>query len=305
MAGIAIVFPGQGTQESGMGVSLGKASKAARSVFERVDVLRPGTSEQCFHGTPEELMLTVNTQPCMWAVEMAAAAALAEAGVEASAVAGFSLGEIAALTFSKAVSFESGFELVCRRAALMNLAASGVNAAMAAVLKLDAETVDRLCRDFEHVWPVNYNCPGQVTVSGLREELDRFIPAVKASGGIAKLLKVSGAFHSPLMAEAAEKFGKELRRHTLAVPLVPLYSNYTGHLYQDNAKELLTRQICSPVRWQTIIENMAAGGIDTFIEAGPGKTLSGLIKRTLPNVRILSVSDEETLRETLEALLEC
>lgn len=305
MAGIAIVFPGQGTQEPGMGLSLYKTSAAARSVFERADALRPGTSAQCFNGTPEELALTANTQPCMWAVELAAAAALTEAGITVDAAAGFSLGEVAALTFTNAVSFDSGFELVCCRAALMDAAAKRADAAMAAVMKLDATTVNQLCAGFEHVWPVNYNCPGQITVSGLRGELEKFIQAVKAAGGIAKLLRVSGAFHSPLMAEAAEKFGLELERHDFAPPRIPLYSNYTGSLYGNNAKELLTRQICSPVYWQTLIENMSASGIDTFIEVGPGKTLGGFIKRTLPDVPILSVSDEETLAEALGALKKC
>lgn len=305
MAGIAIVFPGQGTQEPGMGLSLCKSGAAARSVFERVDSIRPGTSAQCFYGTPEELALTVNTQPCMWAVEMAAAAALTEAGVTASAAAGFSLGEIAALTYTNAVSFESGFELVCRRAVLMDAASKDTDAAMAAVMKLDAAAVDKLCAGFEHVWPVNYNCPGQITVSGLRNEIEKLIPAVKTAGGIAKLLRVSGAFHSPLMSGASEAFSEELEPYDFSVPRIPLYSNCTGKPYGNNARELLVRQVCSPVHWQTLIENMAAVGVDTFIEAGPGKTLSGFIKRTLPNVRILSVSDEETLAATLEVLKKC
>ncbi len=308
MAGIAIVFPGQGAQEPGMGQSLVEYSAAAREVFAQADAIRPGTTEQCFHGTMEELMITINTQPCLWVVEMAAMAALAEAGVKVDATAGFSLGELASLTLAKSADFSTGFQLVCRRAALMDAASKAEDAAMAAVMKLDAKTVDQLCQGFAHVWPVNYNCPGQITVSGRRDELEQFLPEVKAAGGIGKMLKVSGAFHSPLMQSAADQFAKDLQQYTFAPPQIPLYANYSGLPYPDNAegaRELLTKQICNPVHWQTIIENMAAAGIDTFIEAGPGKTLSGFIKRTLTDVRILSVSDADTLKATLEELKAC
>lgn len=305
MARIALVFPGQGAQAPGMGLALYEKSAAAREVFDRAEALRPGTKRQCFEGTAEELTRTVNTQPCLWAVETACAAALTEAGVRAEAAAGFSLGEITALGYSGAAGFDTAFRLVCRRAELMDEAAGEADAAMAAVLKLTDERVESLCLGFEHVWPVNYNCPGQVTVSGLSDELDGFISEVKLSGGIAKRLKVSGAFHSPLMEDAARRFAPELEGAELRSPEKRLYSNLTAEPYSGDAGEmrsLLSRQICSPVRWQRIVENMASSGIDTFIEAGHGKTLSGLIKRTLPEARILSVSDPDSLAETLEVL---
>lgn len=305
MARIGIVFPGQGAQSPGMGQALYEKSAAARRLLDLFEKLRPGTLRQCFSGSVEELARTLNTQPCLFAVEAACAAALSAAGIRAESAAGFSLGEITALACSGAVDFEAGFRLVCRRAELMDAAAGESDAAMAAVLKLSREQVERLCRGFEHVWPVNYNCPGQITVSGLSAELDDFSREVRLSGGLAKRLKVSGAFHSPLMESAAQEFLPALEMTAMSAPELELYSNLTAEPYSGNPAEmrtLLSRQICSPVRWQETVEHMAARGIDTFIEAGPGGTLSGLIRRILPQARILSVYDSESLFEALEVL---
>ena len=307
MARIGIVFAGQGTQAPGMGKSLCEASKAAAEVFARVDELRPGTKELCFEGPAEEQNRTKNTQPCLWTVEMAAVEALKEAGLktEDTVAAGFSLGEIAALTYAGAADFETGFELVCRRAELMEAAAVKEDATMAAVLKLDAPAVEKLCEDFPHIWPVNYNCPGQIAVAGLKTELASFADAVKEAGGRARILNVAGAFHSPMMQEASEGFLRVVQEASLRSPGIPLYSNFTGVPYEGDMTELLCKQICSPVRWQAIVEHMAAQGVDTFVEVGPGKTLSGLIGRTVPEARTLQVSDKDTLAETLEALGLC
>lgn len=307
MARIGIVFAGQGTQAPGMGKSLCEASKAAAEVFERVEGLRPGTKELCFEGPAEELNRTKNTQPCLWAVEMAAVEALKEAGLKAedTVAAGFSLGEIAALTYAGAADFESGFELVCRRAELMEAAAVKEDATMAAVLKLDAPTVEKICENYEHIWPVNYNCPGQIAVAGLKTELASFADEVKEAGGRARILNVAGAFHSPMMKEASDGFFPVVEAAGLKTPGIPLYSNFTGVPYEGDMTELLCKQICSPVRWQAIVEHMAAQGVDTFVEVGPGKTLSGLIGRTIPEARTLQVSDKDTLAETLEALGLC
>ena len=303
MARIAFVFAGQGAQAPGMGRSLAEASPAAAEVFRRVDALRPGTSAQCFEGTQEELMDTVNTQPCLWAVELAAAAALTEAGVQAEAAAGFSLGELAALRYANAVDFETGFTLVCRRAELMAAAANGLPSFMAAVLKLDAAAVERVCEAFDKVWPVNYNCPGQVAVAGEAAAQEAYAQAVREAGGRARMLKVSGAFHSPLMAAAAEGFGPALAGAALHAPRCTLYSNCTGLPYaKGEMKALLQRQICSPVRWQSEVEHMVRSGIDTFVELGPGKTLCGLIARIAPEARTLHVEDAASLAETKEAL---
>lgn len=306
MGKIAFVFSGQGAQYSGMGKSLAETSPAAAEVFAAADSIRPGTSEQCFSADTSQLTVTSNTQPCMFAVELAAAAALTSAGVRADMAAGFSLGEISALSFSGAATLQDGFRLVMARGALMQRDAEAVSAGMAAVLKLDAETVERLCSAYKRVYPVNYNCPGQIAVAGAAEELTPFCADVKAAGGRAVPLKVAGAFHSPFMARAAADFGLEVQKYTLREPDIPLYSNCTALPHTAaNFAEMLSRQICSPVRWQSIVENMVAEGVDTFIECGPGKTLCGLIKKTAPGVRTFNVEDAASLQNTIEGVRGC
>lgn len=302
MGKVAFVFAGQGAQYPGMGKELCGASAAASEIFKRAEAVRPGTSAQCFDGSPAELAETRNTQPCMYTVELAAAAALAEHGVKADALAGFSLGELGALCASGAVGFEDGLRLVMRRGELMQAAAERVESAMAAVVGLDAAKVEELCAAHSQVYPVNYNCPGQIAVSGLKEEMDALKAEVKAAGGRALPLRVRGGFHSPFMAEAAEGFGADLAAVDFQAPALPLYSDCTGLPYEGDFAALLQKQIVNPVRWQAIVEHMAAQGVDTFVELGPGTTLSGLIKKTLPDARTLHVEDAGSLAETLEAL---
>ena len=301
MGKIAFVFSGQGAQAPGMGKELYETNAAAKAVFDLCDRIRPGTAQQCFGGTKEELMLTSNTQPDMFAMEVAAASALKDAGIIPDVLAGFSLGEIAALAFSGAVSLEDGFRLVCRRGELMQHAAEKVDSAMVAVVKLPPETVEQLAARFPHVYPVNYNSPAQTVCAGLASEMDGFKAAVKEVGGRALPLKVSGGFHSPFMAEAARGLSEVLSGMTISAPEYPLYSNVTARPYEAGTyPELLSRQVESPVRWQSIVEHMVASGVDTFIEVGPGQTLVGLIGKIDPTVRTLHVEDAESLRQTIE-----
>lgn len=302
MGKIAILFAGQGAQQPGMGQALAQCSAAARAVFDTADAVRPGTSAQCFAGTPEELCRTVNTQPCLFAVDLAAACALEEAGVEADMAAGFSLGEVAALTFGGAFSTEEGFRLVCRRGELMEEAAQRHPGAMAAVLKLQNAQVEEICRGFDHMYPVNYNCSGQLVVAGAAGEMDAFRQAVAQAGGRATPLAVGGGFHSPFMDEAAAGLAQVLGAMEMAAPRLPVYANRTAAPYGEGAKDQLASQVNHPVRWEETILAMAQAGADTFIEVGPGKTLTGLMKRIVPTARALRVEDEATLRETLAAL---
>lgn len=306
MGAVAFVFSGQGAQYPGMGRELFEASPEAAEVFRRLDALRPGTSAQCFDGTAAELARTDNTQPCMFAVELAAAAALTARGVKCDMAAGFSLGEIAALTFAGAAELEQGFELVRLRGELMHAGAAEHDSGMAAVLKLSAEETEGLCAKYEHVWPVNYNCPGQISVAGLKEELAALCADVKAAGGRAVPLKVAGAFHSPLMSDAARAFGEAARAAGLKAPGITLYSDCTAEPYAPPFDELLSKQICSPVRWETIVRRMADAGADTFVELGPGRTLCGFISRTLgPSARVFHVEDAASLEETVKGVSGC
>lgn len=297
MGQIAFVCAGQGDQHPGMGRDLARQSAAAAAVFDRCDRLRPGTRAQCWEGTAEELRRTSNTQPCLFAVELAAAAFLAERGIVPDGLAGFSLGEVTAATLSGLFDEATGFRLVCRRGELMEAAAETADTAMAAVVKLTAEQVTDLCSGFSQVYPVNFNCPGQVSVSGLRDQMADFSAVVRAAGGRAIPLKVQGAFHSPFMAPAAEQFAALLAETPRRARTLPLYSNLTARPYTDDVVDLLSRQICSPVRWEQLIRAMIADGFDTFYELGPGRTLTGLIRKIDPAVTARSVMDiiqEET-----------
>lgn len=302
MGAVAFLFAGQGAQYPGMGEALYKSSKAARAVFEVADSFRPGTSLQCFTGTKEELCRTENTQPCVFSVDLAAACALDEAGIIPQAVCGFSLGEVAALTYAGAFSHADGFRLVCRRAELMQRAAEQTSGGMAAVLKLHNEQVEALCISHPGVYPVNYNCPGQLVVAGKQSALTAFCAAAQAAGGRTMPLAVNGAFHSPYMAEAAEEFFQLLSDFSFQTPSCPVYANATAAPYAPPYANLLAQQIASPVRFEQSIRAMAKAGIDTFVEVGPGKTLAGLVKKILPEAKAHNVQDEESLTETIQAL---
>lgn len=294
MGKVAFVFSGQGDQYPGMGSEL-LSSLAAKKMFGLCDEIRPGTLKQCLEGTQEELKETVNTQPCLYALELSLASALEETGIHADAAAGFSLGEIAAAAWAGLYTPETGFRLVVNRGQLMQKAAQQDDTAMAAVLKLSKDQVEDLCSRRTGLYPVNFNCPGQIAVSGLREELTPFLADVKAAGGRAVPLKVRGAFHSPFMAEAARKFGETLKTASFQKPAMPLYSDLTGEVYGENPMELLSKQICSPVQWESLIRNMIADGTDTFIEIGPGRTLTNLIHKIDPEVT--AVTGREMLEE--------
>lgn len=287
MGRVAFVFSGQGDQYPGMGRSLYEAYPAARRIFDLCDRIRPGTANQCFSGTAEELKETANTQPCLFAMELAAAEVLREKGIVPDAVAGFSLGEVTAAAFAGLFDYATGFTLVCRRGQLMQAAAEQQDTAMAAVVKLPAETVEALCAKHPGLYPVNYNCPGQISVSGLSSEMAVFSAEVKAAGGRALPLKVKGAFHSPFMAEAAEAFAEDLAKTEMKTPAISLYSDVTAEAYSVNPAQLLAKQIASPVRWESLIRNLIASGVDTFIEIGPGKTLANMIAKIDPAVKAM------------------
>ena len=295
MGKIAFVFSGQGAQYTGMGKELYDCSPAAKAVFDMADSVREGTSAQCFEGAQEVLNRTVNTQPCVFAADLAAAAAVKEKGIIPDYVAGFSLGEIAALGFSGILSYEEAFKLVCRRGELMDISAHEREGTMVAVLKLAPQKVEEIAARFEDTYPVNYNSPAQTVVATSVQNADKLADAVKEEKGRAVKLAVSGAFHSPFMNSASIGLAQYLDGITLGTPDIPVYSNVTAQPYDGDYKELITKQVINPVQWQKTIENLVAEGVDTFIEVGVGKTLSGLIKKINADVRVFNVENKETL----------
>ena len=295
MGKIAFVFSGQGDQFPGMGKQLCEQYGTAAEVFKLCDSLREGTSRQCFEGSEDELKETKNTQPCLFAVEMAAFKVLQEKGIKPDMVAGFSLGEVVALTAAEKLSLEDGFKLVCKRGELMQSAAEKFDTSMAAVVKLPNEKVEELCAAYSQVYPVNYNCPGQVSVAGLTEQMPQFSADVKAAGGRAIPLKVKGAFHSPFMNGAAESFAKVLEGVAFDKGETQVYSDVTAQPYEGDERELLSKQICSPVKFEKIVRNMIEQGADTFVEIGPGKTLINMIKKISADVKTYCTAEMETI----------
>ena len=302
MSKIAFVFSGQGAQAPGMGKELYDCSPAAKAVFDLADSIRPGTSQQCFEGTQEELNVTINTQPCLFACDLAAAKAAQERGIQPDCAAGFSLGEAAAVAFSGMLTEAEAFSMVCKRAELMNEAAQKNPGAMAAVMKLSPQQVETLCGPIENAWPVNYNSPKQTVVAASADTIDQVVEAASAQRGRAVKLAVSGAFHSPLMHSAADGLREHLASVSLREERLPVYANLTAEPYGEDKKETMAAQCENPVRWQKTIENMIANGVDTFIEVGVGKTLAGLIKKINPEVTVYQIENKEGLDAAAEAL---
>lgn len=301
---VALVFPGQGSQFVGMGKALYEASTSARRVFDQADeILGFPLSRLCFHGPADELEDTINAQPAILTMSIAALEALrerlAEAGhrVEPTVVAGHSLGEFTALVAAGVMDFPSGLQLVRERGRLMKEAGEVSPGGMAAVIGLDAATLSTVCEDVADgsvITVANDNCPGQTVISGEVAALLRAMEMAKALGAkrVARL-GISIASHSPLMARASAGLGDIMSRLPLRAPQIPVVANVTGMamLSVDDVRQELAHHVERPVNWTRSVVEMVNGGATTFIEVGPGQVLSGLIRRINRDVTTLSLTD--------------
>ncbi|MDE6247842.1 MAG: ACP S-malonyltransferase [Muribaculaceae bacterium] len=279
----AYVFPGQGAQFVGMGKDLYDNNEEARAMFEKAnEVLGFRITDKMFNGTEEDLKQTSVTQPAIFLHSVILAKSLGDE-FKPDMVAGHSLGEFSALVAAGALSFEEGLKLVAKRAHAMQKACDIKPSTMAAVLALPDEKVEELCAEVDDVVaPANYNCPGQVVISGTIEGIDAACEKMLAAGAKRALkLKVGGAFHSPLMAPAQEELAEAIEAADFHQPVCPIYQNVDGKPHTDPAeiKANLIKQLTAPVRWTQDVEAMVADGADEFIELGPGAVLQGLVKK--------------------------
>jgi [acyl-carrier-protein] S-malonyltransferase len=302
---IAFCFPGQGSLEAGMGRDIAQAHPEAMEVFERASAASGlDLVYLCFDAPEAELLDTEVQQPALVATSLAVLAAIRERGIKPDFVVGHSVGEFAALAASSMVKLEDAIALVRERGIAMAEAARSHPGSMAAILGLDDEAVERICKRIRNVWPANYNCPGQIVVSGEHPAVAKACDLAGEMGARrAVKLRVSGAFHSPLVARAADRLRPTLERVKFAEPASPLMSTVTARI--ETARRmgpLLIEQLTAPVRFTQASQALVREGVHTFVEVGPGTVLSGLIKRIDRNVRTISVDGPAGLLKLEETL---
>lgn len=305
MSRIAFVFPGQGAQKCGMGKDFYENTEIGRSVFDRAsELLGFSMPELCFEEN-DRLDITEYTQAAMVTASIAMMEVLKARGVKPDVAAGLSLGEYCALVAAGVMSADDAISTVRQRGILMQEAVPVGEGAMAAILALDASAIEEVTGPMEGVWIANYNCPGQIVISGRKAAVEEACEKLKAAGAKrALLLNVSGPFHSGMLTEAGRKLGQVLENVAVSEPQIPYVANVNASYVRSagEVKGLLERQVSSSVRWQQSVEAMIADGVDTFIEIGPGKTLAGFMKKINRGVTTLNIETLEDVDKVVNAL---
>jgi [acyl-carrier-protein] S-malonyltransferase len=305
MTKIAFMFPGQGSFEAGMGREVAEAVPEAMAVFDAgSEASGLDLKELCFHGPVENLVDTEMQQPALVATSLSLDAALRARGVEPDYVVGHSVGEFAALGSAASLTVRDAIALVRERGQAMAAAAKEHPGSMAAILGLADEAVEGLCRKISNVWPANYNCPGQLVISGETASVEEACVEAEREGARRAIrLKVSGAFHSPLVARAGDRLRPAIDKVHLAEGRAAFMSTVTATIEDaQRYRELLVDQLTAPVRFTQSARELVNHGVTTFVEVGPGNVLSGLLKRIDRSVRVFSVNDLKSLDEATEAL---
>ena len=305
MSKIAFIFPGQGAQACGMGQDFYEHTETGKRIFDKATELMGFSMPQLCFEENDRLDITEYTQAAMVTASIAMMRVLEENGIKPDVAAGLSLGEYCALAAAGVMSDKDAISTVRQRGILMQEAVPVGEGAMAAILALDAAAIEEVTGAMEGVWIANYNCPGQIVISGEKAAVEEACEKLKAAGAKrAVMLNVSGPFHSGMLADAGEKLGEVLSQVELHEPQIPYVANVTAQYVKSAAevKELLTRQVSSSVRWQQSVEAMIADGVDTFIEIGPGKTLAGFMRKISRDVKTLNVENLEDIGKVAEAL---
>lgn len=305
MSKIAFIYPGQGAQKAGMGKDFYENSELAKAIYDKAsELLQIDMKALCFEEN-DKLDLTEYTQAAMVTTCLAMTKVLEEKGLKPDVTAGLSLGEYCAISVAGGMKEMDAVKLVRKRGILMQNTVPKGEGAMAAILGMEAEAIENVIKDIAHVTVANYNCPGQIVITGKTAAVEEAAEALKNAGAKrAVMLNVSGPFHSPMLESAGEELGKEMKAMDFSELEIPYVTNVTAEYITDisKTKDLLAKQVSASVRWQESMEKMIADGVDTFVEIGPGKTLNGFLRKINREVKVYNINTWDDVDQVVNQL---